>query len=103
MSLSRAMFAFGVLASCSTDTNTSDRPLFPDGFIVFQAGVLDALDGTKIDNPNVRIEVGHTTLPAEVVNDLQVIYGVPDATEVFVLSDAAGYAPFIAKISINGV
>jgi hypothetical protein len=95
-------------AACGTNTDLDDRPLFPDGFIVFQAVVLDGVDGSQIVDVDLRVQVGHHTLPSEQLegvdgaNGIHIIYGIPDNTGVFVLADAEGYAPFIAKVTIDG-
>ncbi len=90
------------LASCSTDTDTTNRPLFPDGYNVLQATVTNGLTGEPIDNVNLRVQVGRDTLDDEIVSSLHMIYGIPNATEVFVLADAEGYSPFIAKVTLTG-
>lgn len=104
MRLARACLVLGLLLGCGTDTDISDRPLFPDGFIVFQAVVLNGLDGSAVPEAdvNLRIQIGRHTLQSEVSNGIHVIYGVPDNTAVFVLADAPGLAPFVAKLTIDG-
>jgi len=102
MRLSQATLVICALAACSTDTDISDRPLFPDGFIVFQAVVLDGLTGDAVDPVDLRVQIGHHVLPSELDNGIHVVYGLPDNTGVFVLADADGYAPFVAKVTIDG-
>jgi hypothetical protein len=88
--------------ACQTNTNTKNRPLFPDGWIVIEAVVLNGLTGAPVASPNLRVQVGHHVLPSEDSNGLYYVYGVPNNTPVFVLADAGGYSPFIAMVSVNG-
>jgi len=102
MRLSVASLVVCTLFACSTDTDISDRPLFPDGFIVFQAVVLDGLTGDAVDPVDLRVQIGHHLLPAEFANGIYDVYGIPDNTGVFVLADSPSYAPFVAKVTIDG-
>jgi len=90
------------LGSCSTNTNTQNRPLFPDGFVVIEAVVSNGLTGEPVTGVDFRVQVGHHVLQAEESNGIQMVYGVPNGTPLFVLADAAGFQSFIAKVTIWG-
>lgn len=98
-----ALFTVLGLTACPTGTpiEASDKPLFDNGVNVFEAQVVDAMNGTLLTGAQVFVHVGRHALDATEDSGFYTVYGIPRGT-FRVTVTMTGYTPFRAMKSFNG-
>ncbi len=97
----RLLLTATLVASCSTDTDVTDRPLFPNGVNVFEAQVIDGLTGARVANAEVAVQVGRHILDAANDDGFYTVYGIPYGS-FRVMVSAPGYVDFRAMVDFTG-
>jgi len=86
---------------CSTDTDTTDRPLFDNGINVFQVQLYDGTTGAAITTGTISVQIGAHALSGTINNGVYTVYGIPQGTFAVTVT-ATGYNVFQANVTFNG-